>query len=139
MAEDVYSQQKMLSITPAIIAYLDEWKLNAEQIHTILGLPEKIRTRHIQKYRTGDKALPQTEEVMTRIDHINGIADALRTTFPFSQQMRYLWLHKPHRRFRKKRPIELIFNEGIHGLMRVRVEVDCTYGWVAPDPVVTSK
>jgi len=135
MADSQYSKEKMLRITQAIIAYLDEWKLKPEQICEILGLPEKTRSRHIQQYRGGNKAFPQTEDVLIRIDHINGIADALRTTFPFSQQMRYLWLYKPHRRFRKKRPIEIIFNEGVHGLMRVRVEVDCTYGWVSPDIV----
>ena len=132
---DQYSQEKMLKITQAIIAYLDEWKLKPEQMCEVLGLPEKTRSRHMQQYRSGNKAFPQTEDVLIRIDHINGIADALRTSFPFSQQMRYLWLYKPHRRFRKKRPIEIIFNEGVHGLMRVRVEVDCTYGWVSPDTV----
>jgi len=134
MADD-YSKDKMMDITHSIIAYLDEWKLTPEQMISVLGLPEKTRSRQIQQYRNRDKSFPQTEEVMTRIDHISGIADALRTTFPFSQQMRYLWLHKPHRRFRKQRPLEVILKEGIHGLMRVRVEVDCTYGWVAPDPV----
>lgn len=128
-----YSEERMANMTQSIISYLDEWKLTPEQMIEVLGLPEKTKPRHIQQFRSRDKSLPQTEEVMTRVDHIGGIADALRTTFPFSQQMRYLWLRKPHRRFRKKRPIEVIFNEGIRGLMRVRVEVDCTYGWVAPE------
>lgn len=126
------SNEDMVQITKAVIAYLDEWRLSPEQMIEVLGLPEGTKPRHIQQYRNHDKAFPQTEEVMTRIEHISGIADALRTTFPFSQQMRHMWLFKPHRRFRKKRPIEVIFNEGIHGLMRVRVEVDCTYGWVDP-------
>lgn len=134
MSEEEITSERMKGITQSIIAYLDEWKLTPEQMIEVLGLPEKTRTRHIQMYRGGDKVLPQTEEVMTRIDHISGIADALRTTFPFSQQMRYLWLRKPHRRFRQKRPLEVIFDQGVHGLMRVRVEVDCTYGWVAPEP-----
>ena len=132
---DKYSNEEMVQLTQAVVTYLDEWKLTPEQMIEIVGLPEKTKARHIQQYRNRDKAFPQTEDVLARIDHINGIADALRTTFPFSQQMRYLWLYKPHRRFRKKRPIEVIFNEGVHGLMRVRVEVDCTYGWVAPNPV----
>lgn len=134
---DEYSEERMIDVTRSIITYLDEWKLTPEQMISVLGLPEKTRSREIQQYRTQSKAFPQTDEVMIRIDHISGIADALRTTFPFSQQMRHLWLHKPHRRFRKKRPVEVILNEGVHGLMRVRVEVDCTYGWV--DPTATTK
>ena len=131
---DNYSNDQMVDITHSIISYLDECKLTPEQMISVIGLPVETRSRQLQQYRNRDKSLPQTEEVMTRIDHISGIADALRTTFPFSHQMRYLWLHKPHRRFRKKRPLEVILDEGVHGLMRVRVEVDCTYGWVAPNP-----
>lgn len=128
---DQYSNEKMITITKSIIAYLDEWKLSPEQMISILGLPEKTKKRNIEQFRSRDKAFPQTEEVLTRIEHISAIADALRTTYPFSVQMRHLWLYKPHRRFRQKRPIEVIYNDGIDGLMRVRVELDCTYGWVS--------
>ncbi|HHC73658.1 MAG TPA: DUF2384 domain-containing protein [Thiothrix sp.] len=125
----VYSQEQMLLLTESMINYLDEWKLSPEQIINILGLPESTKSRHLQQYRNMSKALPQTDNTMKRIEHIRGIADALRTTFPFSNQMRYLWLRKPHRRFSRQRPLEVILNDGLDGLVRVRMEVDCSYGW----------
>lgn len=126
---DTYSKEQMLQLTESIINYLDEWKLSPEQMISLLGLPASTKSRHMQQYRSMSKALPQTEETMKRIEHIKGIADALRTTFPFSNQMRYLWLRKPHRRFNRKRPLEVILDEGVDGLVRVRIEVDCSYGW----------
>ncbi|MGV6809643.1 MAG: MbcA/ParS/Xre antitoxin family protein [bacterium] len=125
----VYSQEQMLLLTESMINYLDEWKLSPEQMINILGLPENTKSRHLQQYRSMSKALPQTDDTMKRIEHIRGIADALRTTFPFSNQMRYLWLRKPHRRFSRQRPLEVILNDGVEGLVRVRMEVDCSYGW----------
>jgi len=124
-----YSKEEMTEISKAVMLYLDSWKLSNAEVISILGLDPKIRTRHLQFFRSGDKPLPQEGETMQRIDHIVGIADALRTTFPFSDKMRLLWLRKPHRRFRKNTPLAVIMEKGLNGLMKVRIEVDCAYGW----------
>lgn len=125
-----YSADEMLSITQGVMSYLDGWKLSAEQMLAILGLTDTTKKRHLQSFRVGDKAFPQSEDLMIRVDHIVGIADALRTTFPFSDKMRLMWLRKPHRRFKKNTPLAVILgDDGTNGLMRVRVEVDCSYGY----------
>jgi hypothetical protein len=136
---DQYTNEQMLMLTESVVNYLDEWKLSPEDMINVLGLPAQTKSRHIQQYRSMNKALPQTDEVMKRLDHIKGIADALRTTFPFSNQMRYLWLRKPHRRFNRQRPLEVILNEGIDGLARVRIEVDCSYGWAISEAMGQNK
>lgn len=128
-----FSDSEMNALTQAVIHHLDEWKISGEDMLCVLGLPETVRTRHLQQYRQGDKAFPQTEEMMQRIDHLVGIADALRTTFPFSSQMRVMWLQKPHRRFQKRSPLAVMLDEGTNGLMRVRIEVDCSYGYAIND------
>ncbi|HFD31380.1 MAG TPA: DUF2384 domain-containing protein [Gammaproteobacteria bacterium] len=130
--ENKYSKEEMLVITSKVINYLDQWQLQAEEMMIILGIPE-VKPRHLPKYRKMETALPQTDEIFSRIDHIVGIADALRTTYPFSDKMRVMWLRKPHRRFRKNTPLSMILKEGVDGLMRVRVEVDCAYGWAIGD------
>lgn len=125
-----YSNDEMLSITQGVMAYLDGWQLSAEQMLAVLGLTETAKKRHLQSFRVGDKAFPVSDDLMVRVDHIVGIADALRTTFPFSDKMRLMWLRKPHRRFQKNTPLAVIMaDEGTNGLMRVRVEVDCAYGY----------
>lgn len=125
-----YSQEEIQSLTQGIISILDDWNISVEQIFVVLGLTEVGKKRHIQGYRMGERAFPETEELLTRIDHIIGISDALRTTFPFSDKMRLLWLRKPHRRFKKNTPLNVILtDDSPNGLLKVRMEVDCAYGY----------
>ncbi len=128
-----FTPQEMTALTQAVVNHMDEWKISAEEVLTVLGLNEEVKPRHLQQYRMGSKAFPQTADVMTRIEHIVGIADALRTTFPFSSQMRVLWLRKPHRRFQRRAPLAVMLDEGTDGLMKVRIEVDCAYGYAIND------
>lgn len=128
-----FSAEEMTALTKAVIHHMDEWKISGEDMLVILGLGEEVHPRHLQQYRQGDKSFPQTPEMMDRIDHIVGIADALRTTFPFSSQMRVMWLSKPHRRFQRSDPLAVMLAEGVDGLMRVRIEVDCAYGYAIND------
>lgn len=128
----VYSDEEMKVISGKVVSYLDSWQLSAEEMLSILGVSD-IKPRHLPQYRKMEKAFEQTDEVMQRIDHVVGIADALRTTFPHSDTMRLRWLRQPHRRFRKKTPLSVILNTGMNGLLRVRVEVDCAYGYAIND------
>lgn len=127
------SNEDMVALTQAVISHLDDWNIDPADILTILGLADDVAPRHLSQYRQGMKALPQTEDMMQRIDHLVGIADALRTTFPFSHQMRVMWLQKPHRRFQKRSPLAIMLEEGTEGMMRVRIEVDCAYGYAIND------
>ncbi len=125
-----YSKQDMLDLTQGVMTYLDGWKLSSEQALAVLGITEKAKTRHIKSYRMGEKPFPETDDLLIRIDHIVGIADALRTTFPFSDAMRFTWLRKAHRRFQKNTPLAVIMgDDSPNGLMKVRMEVDCSYGY----------
>jgi len=125
-----YSKEDMLSLTQGVMSYLDGWKLSSEQSLVVLGLEKAAKTRHLQGYRIGDRAFPNTKELLIRVDHIIGIADALRTTFPFSDKMRLMWLRKPHRRFKRNTPLAVIMaDDSPNGLLKVRMEVDCAYGY----------
>ncbi len=124
-----FSPQQLQALTQAVMQHLDDWQISSEDTLTLLGLTEVLKLRQLNGLRNGERSLPQTAEVMLRVDHVIGIADALRTTFPFSSQMRLLWLRKPHRRFQRRTPLLVMLSEGINGLQRVRIEVDCAYGY----------
>jgi len=125
-----YSKDEMLQLTQGIVSYLESWQLSAEQMLAVLGLSKDAKTRHIKSFRLGERAFPESDELMVRVDHIIGISDALRTTFPFSDSMRTLWLRKPHRRFKKNTPLAVIMaDDSPNGLLKVRMEVDCAYGY----------
>lgn len=116
-----------IAIARNTMRLLDEWGFDSKQIIQLLALPQTTRLRHLEKFRTGN-AFPESTSTATRIEHIAGIADALRTTFPRNSHMSSRWLRTPHRRFRNKTPMETML-QSESGLLRVRSELDCTYAW----------
>ncbi len=116
-------------LTPQVIAMLDSWGLSSAQMLTVLGLSDTVKPRDLRKFRARAKPLPFSSELAERVEHIAGIIDALRTSFPFSAEFRSMWLYQKHRRFNQRQPLAVILSEGLPGLIKVRVEVDCAYGW----------
>ncbi len=114
-------------ITQMTMQLMDDWGLDGKQIIQLLALPKSTRTRHLEKFRQGD-SFPMNNETYQRIEHIAGIADALRTTYPRNLNMGSRWLHTPHRRFRNNTPIETMLSSDT-GLLTVRSELDCSYAW----------
>ena len=111
-----------------IMHVLDEWGLSGKDIISILSLPGKTRIRHLDRYREGE-ALPDDEEIKLRIEHIIGIADALRTSFPRKANMGKIWMHTPHRRFNHETPVSVLSSQGLSGLRSIRAELDCAFAW----------
>ncbi len=125
-----YSTEDLKFLTQGVMTYLDSWELLTEEIITILGLQGLIKTRHLQGFRTGDRVFPESPEILIRVDHIIGIADGLRTTYPLSDQMRQIWLTRPHRRFQRNTPLSVMLNDTTpNGLLKIRMEVDCNYAY----------
>ena len=123
-----YTKDELLLITKSVMKILDNWELDSFQIISILGLPDKTPKRNINKYRN-NLSFPYEKEIFERLEHIIGISDALRTTFPRNQHMASGWLKTEHRRFNNKAPIEVIIQEGLNGLRKIRSELDCTFAW----------
>lgn len=121
------SEQDNVIITKMTMQLMDDWGLDGKQIIQLLALPNNTRIRHLEKFRNGH-SFPMNQDTVSRIEHIAGIADALRTTYPRNNQMGSRWLHTPHRRFRNNTPIETMLKSDT-GLLRVRSELDCAYAW----------
>ena len=58
-----------------------------------------------------------------------GIADALRTTFPRNSNIGLMWLKQPCKRLRRRRPMDIIVEDGLSGLITVRTHLDCSFAW----------
>ena len=89
------------AIATNVMRLLDEWGLDGNQILHVLDLPSKVRLRHLDKFRKGE-AFPHGQHTAVRIEHIAGIAEALRTTFPRNAYMGSRWLHTPNGIFTKR-------------------------------------
>lgn len=125
--------------TEQALNQLADWQLSVEDVVNLLGLPEEIKARHLPSYLKGERNLPASDELQARLEHIGGISEALTTTFPFSAQMRLMWLRRPHRRFQQRTPLAVMLEEGIGGLQKVRMDVDCAYSYAIADAIATAQ
>ena len=120
--------EERMEITRLIIALLDSWELaDSEQIF-LLGLPEGTRSRVVRGFRR-DTPLPEDPVVQERVEHLAGIADALRTSYPMNPSAGAQWMQKPHRRFGNRAPVAVMLEDGLDGILAVRVHLDCAYDW----------
>ena len=124
------SSDRRVLLTNSIMSLLDSWGTNAEQKIVLLGLPSDLRTRKLERYRQ-DEPFPDNETVNEHLEHLVGIADALRTSFPRNVEMCALWLKKPHKRFDNKTPLAVMTQKGLRGLIQVRSHLDCSFAWNA--------
>ncbi|MGB0722680.1 MAG: antitoxin Xre/MbcA/ParS toxin-binding domain-containing protein [Gammaproteobacteria bacterium] len=124
-----FSGQDRVDLTRVLLEMLEDWGLNSEQTIHILGLPAKTSARKLLQYRN-DYPLPEDENVDLHIEHLLGIADALRTMHPTNAQMGARWMRKPCRQFGGRPPLQVICeSEGASGLVAVRSQIDCTFAW----------
>ncbi len=117
-----------LMLTRNMMGMLESWGLTLEHIKALMGLETPLRK--MDRYRRQDP-FPDEPEVNQRIEHIIGIADGLRTSYPRNPAMARHWLQRPHRKFAKRAPLEVMVCDGMDGLIYVRAEVDCTFAWEA--------
>ena len=122
------SEQERLELGRLVINVLDEWEIGASEQVSILALPGKVSGRHLRRYQD-DTPLPDDPDVLKRVEHLLGIADALRTTFPRNNKIGILWLKQPCKRLRRRRPVDIILEDGLSGLITVRTHLDCSFAW----------
>lgn len=123
-----YDEKARLKMGHQIIALFELWQVSLEDQHTLLGLPDSVRKRNIQKYGE-DEPLPDHEEVIKRAEHLMGIGDALRTYFPNSSHARSRFLRSNSKKFPRATPLQIMVQDGLSGLIRIRAHLDCTYAW----------
>ena len=120
------TEDPRMRMTRYIMGLLESWELNAAQQVDILALPEGTRRRVLRSYRD-DTPLPDTGDVNQRVEHLLAIDDALHTTYPHSNKMGQLWMHRGHRRFKQRTPVNTIIEDGLQGLVSVRMHLDCSW------------
>ena len=120
---------EQVELTQAIMGILDSWGLPAAQQIILLALPEKTPTRALRRYRDSTP-FPDTSAVRERLEHIVGIYDALRTTYPHNPSMGAMWIKQPNRRFEDRSPLRAMVDDGMPGILKVRAHLDCTFDWL---------
>ncbi len=122
------SHDECVQLTQSIMSILDNWGLAGEHILSVLNLPKNVRVRALRRYRE-NTPFPDDSKVYERLEHIIGIADALRTSYPHNPAMGTLWMRQNNKRFNDRSPLELIVTDGLQGLLEVREHLDCAFDW----------
>ena len=124
----ILTEEDRTQLGRLVVNLLDDWGVKASDQVNILALPDGMPGRKMQRYHQ-DTPLPDDPEVMKRVEHLMGIADALRTTFPRNANIGLLWLKQPCKRLRRRRPLEIMLEDGLSGLITVRTHLDCSFAW----------
>lgn len=120
--------QDRLDLGRMVINTLDEWGVSPADQVVMLALPGKVSGRSLRRYQD-ETPLPDDPDVLKRVEHLLGIADALRTTFPRNNRIAVIWLNQPCRRLRRRRPVDIMLEDGLSGLITVRTHLDCSFAW----------
>ena len=122
------SETERVALSRTIVELLDHWGVSGSDQVTLLGLPADTKPRMLRRYYE-NTALPNSPDINERIDHLLGIADALRTSNPCSRTADVIWLHSVNHRFENRMPIDAMIQDGLGGLLAVRTHLDCAYDW----------
>lgn len=123
------TEQDRLDLGRLVINTLEDWGVSPADQVVILALPGKVAGRSLRRYQD-DTPLPDDPDVLKRVEHLLGIADALRTTFPRNNKIAVIWLKQPCRRLRRRRPVDIMLEDGLSGLITVRTHLDCSFAWL---------
>lgn len=127
MLQSLTNDEK-IEFTKNIMAMLDNWGVSHENKILLLDLPAEIKTRVVRRFYI-DRPLPDDSQVSQRIEHLMGIADAIRTSYPLNGQMAAFWLNKKNQRFENKTPLEFMLEGGTENVIAIRAHLDCAWDW----------
>ena len=122
------TNEEKIEFTKQIMAMLDNWGVSHENKILLLALPDEVKTRMVRRFYI-DRPLPITSQVMQRLDHLMGIADAIRTSYPLNAQMASFWLNKKNHRFENQTPLDYMLQGGIENVVAIRAHLDCAWDW----------
>lgn len=122
------AHDQRIELARAIMNMFDDWKISNDDCVILLGLPPETKGRSMRRYRD-DTPFPDEGETYERIEHLLGIADALRTSFPRSAEAGAIWMQRRNGRFDNRSPLRVMLDEGMGGIVYIRTHLDCAYDW----------
>lgn len=110
-----------------VYALLDRWDLPDELQLNLLGMsPESGEL--LPRYRSGERALPNSRDTLDRAGFLLEIHKGLRLLFPESQSLRYGWVKIGNRMLEGRTPLEVMVAGGFLGVARIARFVDFQRG-----------
>lgn len=129
------NEETRIELARLIMSLLDNWGLSNTEKLNILAFPDATRARSMRQYYNG-KPLPDNSKVLERVEHLVGIADALHTSYPLNEYMPKFWLNKSNKLFGDRTPLNCMLEDGLDGIVAVRIHLDCAYDWEISDKIL---
>jgi hypothetical protein len=123
-----FTYDERVAIAHAVIGLLDTWRVEAHDQIRLLALPADTKPRQLRRYYE-NTPLPDDPAIWERVEHLIGIGDALRTSYPHNQHAGAIWLKRVNYRFDDRTPLAAMIEDGIAGILAVRTHLDCAYDW----------
>lgn len=128
MIADIQTDEERIVLSQNVMRILDDWQMDGEHILSILALPKDIKVRHLSQFRKS-RAFPDTPEINERIRHLDGIMQALSTSYPTNPRMSLFWMTKASKKFKNRSPVQVLVEDDLDGLISIRKHLDCSYDW----------
>jgi hypothetical protein len=122
------THSEQIQLANLTMALLDEWGVRDADKISLLALPRDVRPRALRRYQQ-NTPFPDDARIYERIEHLLGIAEALRNAYPRNVHGAALWLNRGNRRFKGRTPLAAMIEDGLTGITAVRIHVDCSYDW----------
>ena len=95
------------------------WHLSRAEQVGLLGLPNADE-RSLDRFRGGNRS-GINSDIEIRVGHLFAIHQMLRTVFPLNRDLAYRLPTAPNSSFDEKTPVAVIQEQGMPGLLRVRL------------------
>lgn len=94
------------------------WELSPVEQADLLGLRSMGRD-DVNRLLEGDAACA-APDVEVRVGHLLEIHRLLRMLFPQNRDLAYKWFSAPNQRFGDRKPLDVVQEQGVDGLLLIR-------------------
>ena len=116
------SKDSRLRLTAMILQLFRLWGIDTNAQSALLGLSPKSKT--IDTYLLGTKAVPNSPDLLDRIGHLLAIHKCLRTLYPHDHDLAYTWVSCPNRAFDGQSPLSMMMAYRFGGLLRIKARLE---------------
>ncbi len=117
-----FTEAERRALARQVVKLLELWNLDKAMACEMLGLSANTRTT-LNRYAQG-APLADQRDLLDRVGNLLGIHKSLRLLFPHNRDLAYRWPTTPNRALAGRRPVDIIAEEGLPGLVALRGYLD---------------
>ena len=123
---DERSRERRIVLARALTKLFEYWDLAVPDRLTLLGLASGNRMT-LQRYAHGEP-VTASRDTLDRVGHLLGIQKSLELLYPRNLDIQKGWMTSPNRLFHDRRPVDVVEEYGLPGLVMVRGTLDIMRG-----------